>query len=452
MKQDVEFEIDRHQSLDDPGAAFSHARKLLVEKKLFATAPDDIDQELLTLINRGHIELAKRRLARLEGHHSSHFDPIFNPDTPPSLTVGELANELLDEKHEDAKINGGSKKALEKHKASLALIVEILGEETSVSSIGYNECKSVRATLARVPTNRTKLLKGLSLAQAIESAEADGLPCLAPITQQTYLLALKDLLELARLKGIVKTNHAAGMKPIKRDAVAAGDKRAPFTLDQIAKFFNGKFYTACASGGPKPYAVANKDWRFWLPLLCLFMGLRPNEVCQLRRSDVRVTPSGVPYLDVVASANEGENGSVSKKTLKTETSRRKVPVHSELVKLGFMDFVAEQQSSDALLFSVKPDKDGNHARYALKRFNEAYLPAEIELMPKQVFYSFRHSFADALRRSNAPPEIMRAFGGWSDGAKVSDAYGEKYNPDHTVAHMGKITFPGLDLSHLAVKE
>src|SRR6202044_451299 len=114
-------------------------------------------------------------------HHSSHFDPIFNPDTPPSLTVGELANELLDEKHEDAKINGGSKKALEKHKASLGLIVEILGQETSVSSIGYNECKSVRATLARVPTNRTKLLKGLSLAQAIESAEADGLPCLAPI-------------------------------------------------------------------------------------------------------------------------------------------------------------------------------------------------------------------------------------------------------------------------------
>jgi transposase len=41
-----------------------------------------------------------------------------------------------------------------------------------------------------------------------------------------------------------------------------------------------------------------------------------------------------------------------------------------------MDFVATRKSSEALLFSVRPDKDGNHARYALKRFAETYLPAD----------------------------------------------------------------------------
>jgi integrase len=321
-----------------------------------------------------------------------------------------------------------------------------------VFSVGYDECKLVRTKLASVPTNRTKLFRGLSLEQSIERAEAEGHARLSPLTQQTYLAALRELLDLACKKGLLKSNHAASMKPLKRDVFARGEKRDAFTLAQISAFFNSDFYESCASGGHRPYSVADKDWRFWLPLICLFMGLRPNEVCQSQKSDVRTTIGGIPYLDIVASANEGADAAGSKKTLKTSTSRRKVPIHPELIKLGFMDFVADRKSPDGLLLSVEPDRDGNHARYALKRFNEAYLPEAISLSAKQAFYSFRHSFADALRRSNAAPHIMRAFGGWSDGAKVFDGYGDKYDPDHTVAHMAKINFPGLDLSHLFVKD
>ena len=76
----------------------------------------------------------------------------------------------------------------------------------------------------------------------------------------------------------------------------------------------------------------------------------------------------------------------------------------------------------------------------------------IALKPKQTFYSFRHSFRDALRRAKLPPEILRAFGGWGDGTPVSDAYGDKYDPDHTADYMGQIAFPGLDLSHLYVRQ
>jgi hypothetical protein len=295
VKESLEIELGPFGSLDDPTSqqwAFSDAQKILADKKLLPDNPDDIELEFLTLVRRGAHELAKRRLARLEGDFSPTFDPLFDPSHPPSLTVGELAKELLQEKHEDAKINGGTKKALSKHEASLALVVEILGDDKPVSTVDYDDCKLFRAKLARVPTNRTKLFRELTLDQSIERAEAEGLSRLSPITQQTYLAALRDLLDLACKKGIIKTNHAATMKPLKRDPVAAGDKRAPFTLDQIARFFKSDFYETCAPGGPRPYLVAEKDWRFWLPLICLFMGLRPNEACQLRRGDVRVTSGG----------------------------------------------------------------------------------------------------------------------------------------------------------------
>jgi integrase len=454
LKLNAEFEIQSIDSLDDPNASQAAswaAQKLLAEEKIPASNSDDIDAEFIALIKRAAREIARRRLARLDSGFSPTFDTLFDPNNPPCPTVAELAKELLQEKREDAKINGATKKAFSKHEASLALVVEILGKDRTASTIGYDECKLVRSKLARVPTNRAKLFRGLSLDQSIERAEAEGHSLLSPITQQTYLAALRDLLDLACKKGIIKSNHAATMKPLKRDPVAAGDKRTPFSLEQLAAFFKSDFYKICASGGPRPYTVADKDWRFWLPLICLFMGLRPNEACQLRRGDVRRTSRGTPYLDIIASSGDGANAAEYKKTLKTETSRRRVPVHPELIKLGFMDFVAENKSSEGLLFSVKPDRDGNHARYPLKRFNEAYLREAIELTPKQVFYSFRHSFADALRRSSAPPHIMRAFGGWSDGAKVFDGYGDQYDPDNTVAHMAEISFPGLDLSHLAVK-
>jgi integrase len=260
------------------------------------------------------------------------------------------------------------------------------------------------------------------------------------------------LLDLAVKKGAVPLNHARGLKPLRRDGVSANNKKKSLTLDQISEFFQNSFYKSCARASGNPYEVADQkkyDWRFWLPLMCLFMGMRPNEVCQLRRGDILTTKAGVLYVNVTASGEKTETG--PKQTLKTASSRRKIPVHPELLAIGFAEFVSRRSEDNALLFSVRLDKYGNHARYSLKRFRETFLPAAIKLEPKQSFYSFRHSFRDALRRIGAPDEILRAFGGWSNGTPVSDAYGDKYDPDHTAAHMSRIAYPGVDLSHLHTK-
>jgi integrase len=116
-----------------------------------------------------------------------------------------------------------------------------------------------------------------------------------------------------------------------------------------------------------------------------------------------------------------------------------------------VQFVEQRKkaSSGPHLFSdLKPDKYKNNlAWYPLKRFNETYLPAAIKLVPRQSFYSFRHSWRDALRRIDAPDSTLEAVGGWSQG-KTSDSYGDPNDPDLQFKIIRKISFPGLDLSAL----
>src|SRR5262249_40128823 len=153
-------------------------------------------------------------------------------------------------------------------------------------------------------------------------------------------------------------------------------------------------------------------------------GLRPNEACQMNAADVKRTSKGTWYVDIVVSDDDDAAGAGAK-TLKTTSSRRKVPVHPEVIKIGFLSFAKEQEKAPGsrLFPDLKADQYGNHASYALKRFRDSFLPKEITLEPRQTFYSFRHNFRDALRHIEAPPDALQALGGWSQGKLASDNYG-----------------------------
>jgi integrase len=169
--------------------------------------------------------------------------------------------------------------------------------------------------------------------------------------------------------------------------------------------------------------------------------------------DLRCTDHGTRYLDIVATSDEDlDDLPFAPKTLKTSSSRRKIPLHPELIAIGFVQFVEMRKKSGfARLFpDLKPDKYGNHASYALQRFRDTYLPKAFKLEPRQSFYSFRHSWRDALRRIDAHPATLQALGGWTQGKVISDDYGDKLDPDYQLKFMKKIEFPGVDLSTLHI--
>jgi integrase len=456
IRADVEMSQQILRNRDDPRAdelIYSAGQKILRRAGLSMEDDPIPYAEFAEVVRRALLELDHRQLARLDDDHRPLvFDPQFSPTRAPQVTFGELADQFLQLKEEDAAVNRTSRKWVEKQRANVALLRAIIGDATPLRDVDYDACLRVRSVLARLPAYRTKTYKGLTVDEAIARAKADRKPQLAPFTQERYLATLKAILDLAAKKRLIAVNLAEGVRPLKRDEVASADKRDPFTLKQIVQFFHCDFYQQCATSGPAPYRFDKTGgWRFWLPPVCLFAVLRPNEVCQLHLDDIQRTDQGTWYFDLVAS-NEDDGAAVAK-TLKSASSRRRVPIHPELIAMGLLQFVEDKRKSGAtrLFPKLNPDKYGNYAWYPSKKFNESFLPEAIALTERQTFYSFRHSARDALRRIGAPPDVLQALG-WSQGKLVSDDYGDKSNPDHLLHFVKQISYPGLDLTPLYVKD
>jgi integrase len=264
---------------------------------------------------------------------------------------------------------------------------------------------------------------------------------------------LRLILELAVKKQIVPHNFARDLRPLKSDKVSDGERRSPLSLEQIKQLFASEFYKECAAL-PVPYrADTNGGWRFWLPLIMLFAGMRPNEVCQLRTADIKKTKAGVHYFDVTSEESEQKADKLAAKSVKTRNSVRKVPVHPQLIELGLLSYLAERRDGgDIQLFpTLSPKTYGNYATYPARRFNERFLPDAVKLAQDQALYSIRHSFRDALRRVDAPNDALRALGGWADHSETSSDYGDRTNPDYQVKWIDQISYPGLDLTSLYPK-
>src|SRR5690606_30520749 len=121
-----------------------------------------------------------------------------------------------------------------------------------------------------------------------------------------------------------------GMKVPK--ARNAATQRKPFTAQQTRLIFDELVENRSGF-------VKNSSHK-WGTMLGLFTGARLNEICQLEIADVQ-QEAGIWFIHIT---DEGDN----KKSVKASASRRKVPLHSELLRLGFLDFVQERNSGKRL--------------------------------------------------------------------------------------------------------
>lgn len=137
---------------------------------------------------------------------------------------------------------------------------------------------------------------------------------------------------------------------------------------------------------------------YWLPIIGLHTGARINELCQLAAADIGAH-NGIPTISVLD--NDG-------KRLKTTASRRIVPIHSTLIALGFLDYVANVGAGRIFPeLPEDPKRKGNFGAKATELFT-AYRRrcgvGEAERRSNKAFHSFRTTLISALRKADVPKD------------------------------------------------
>lgn len=244
----------------------------------------------------------------------------------------------------------------------------------------------------------------------------------ATVTKQ--LGALSSLLQYSVDNDFIKTNVAAGVKVAK--SKVEKKSRLPYQIKDLNKIFSCPIYT----DNHRPLG-GGKEASYWLPLLALYTGARLEELGQLQKDDIQQL-NKIWYIRI---SDEAEGTS-----LKTYSSRRNMPIHPKLLKLGFLEYIKQQQ--DKIFPALKPDSHksltGNFSKWWGR-----YARDTIGITDKRkVFHSFRHTFKDACRNSGIHQEIHDTFTGHT-GNNVGSAYGTGASLKQLARQIKELKYEGL---------
>lgn len=333
------------------------------------------------------------------------------------------------------------------------LLIEIIGADTPIAAVTREMCREVTDTLRRLPSNARKRFPKLTAREIAGRFTNDPKATfLSSTTVNGYIDKLPALMTWAVNEGYIDRNPAKGLGVV--ETKHKRDKRNPFAVGQLQKIFSAPLYMGCKDDGhgyAEPGPTRPRRCRFWIPLIGLFSGMRLNEICQLNTEDVR-TVDGVECLIVTANTING----IADKRLKTGSSERVVPIHPQLIKLGFIDYVKEQRrrQSPKLFPDLAVACTGYYSDDFSKWFRR-FLQKSGASTGQTCFHSFRHNFRDALREARVERELALALDGWSGdssemGAESAEFYGRGFRASTLRDAIARVQYAGLDLSHLDV--
>ena len=153
------------------------------------------------------------------------------------------------------------------------------------------------------------------------------------------------------------------------------------------------------------------------------------------------------YFDVTDETEIENTEAGFEKRLKTENARRKIPIHPELIRLGFVEWARSHPNG-----RIFPDADVGSGEKLSDHFSKRFayfLEKQGVWVPrKKVFHSFRGNFTDALKSADVPLDMREAIMGWDNKGRMDARYGSGFTIEALSKAMNPVTYDGLDLSHL----
>lgn len=320
-------------------------------------------------------------------------------------------------------------------------LVEFTGD-ISLSELRADQIREWHRLYRRCPKKLPNDIRKKSLREIVDFAERNygQYVTVSRATAQKYLTCVKSVLNWAVDEGYISASPAAAVRSPKVKSTNPEERRLPLSTEDLHLTFSSPVYTGYHSPRKRhvPGHIITKDALYWMPILALFTGARLEELGQLRLSDIR-EENGIPYLDI----NEDDD-----KKVKNKYSIRRVPVHPELVRIGFLNYVTSlrRDGKQRLFPEFKRDKrDSFTQRFSTKA--NRYLDRIGITDPRKVYHSFRHTFKDAARKAKLEKAMRDKLQGHAHH-DVAEDYGIGWDLQDLYEAICKISYAGVNFDAL----
>lgn len=283
------------------------------------------------------------------------------------------------------------------YRAQFDLLLRMIGKDASLH-LSPEVASDVKARLLRLPKNiaQNQSYREVDIADLIELDLPES-KRLSVVTVANHMRTYSTLYEWAiEKKRTSENNFSAYVDDVKK----AHAPRDQFNAEQTQRIF-----TAVKD--------AKKPHQKWGVLIAFYTGARLNEIAQLETHDIKQ----VDDIWCFHFTDDGED-----KRLKNQASKRIIPVHSELIALGFLDYhkaAGKGRLFPALTFHPKDGYGRNLGRW----FNASLLRKQLEITSRKlVFHSIRHTVAQQLRNNKVVEATLKDILGHSHVGVTMNTY------------------------------
>lgn len=310
---------------------------------------------------------------------------------------------------------------------SLRLWLQICGD-ADIRSYTAQHMAEFRSVLIDIPKIywRSEGEQAKNILQVIVEARAKGTDYrrVSPKTVNKHLSNVNSVFEYAKTMSLIDRtvpSFAEGLH-LETGSEVSGleehEERPGYTRDQVRLFFSHPVYTGRKSAYfyNEPGSVIIRDALYWLPLLACYQLMRREEICQLRVRHIR-RENAIWYFDLMQRDVKVKRGS----------SRRRVPFHDAVIRLGFLEQVVLGRDADELLFpELAPKAKGSYSDAVGKRVGRMVDSLGIRLIRVDAteadgaLHPFRHHGITQLENQNIKGGIIDALSGHSSKDRRSE--------------------------------
>jgi integrase len=413
-------------SLPDQAAEPEAARELLVsqlESQSVAPLTTKLVRQPAPDIARPAPKSICKTMASLADHFAACQDEALAADSDTWST--DIAHVFW----RTARAENMTQEVAQQRRSDVRRFMLILGI-TSVTQITQAKLSHWRDILQQFPKKFLRSdkdshleLEAILLSAKHLDAAARGL---ASSTLSRHVKSIELLIKRAVAEGVtdLKDLDLGHVKPKKTSGRNRHKKRASFSPAETNRLLSHSLWTGASSKARRhnPGSVVTRDGAWWIPLILMYTGARRAEIAGMLSSDIQDV-DGIPAFIIQSNKYRGIKGE-PKDAGPDEKLTRIVPIHSQLLDLGLLDYAEHiRAKGHSLMFpDVVPTPRKGSVRAKAKdpallvekfgeKFDDAWnksMKLALEGNPRKLcIHSLRHFVNNTLIHDTEVHEVTR---------------------------------------------